>query len=142
MEISTEYLIMFLVAFVSILLTSLVISARKTHKEKKRREQFNPIVVEDKGIRRYFSWRSRDPLHLIEVDHQDQQLLNFFIPLCDTLRDHSKMEPQFNHPNEIKGEIVYEISPDFRAKWRLLGGSGGAPGNQVLILISLPRRGG
>jgi hypothetical protein len=140
--IPNEYLIMFLVALVTIILTSLVINARKIRKEKKRREQFNPLVMDDNGIPRYFTWHSRDPVHLINEDQQDQQLMEFFVPLCDALRNDSGMEPQFNLPDNIKGEIVYELAPDYRSKWRLLGGYGGDPGDQVLVLIRKRRKSG
>lgn len=133
--IPNEYLIMFLVALVTIILTSLVINARKNRKEKKRREQFNPLVMNDNGVPRCFTWHSRDPVYLINEDQQDQQLMEFFVPLCDALRKDSGMEPQFNLPDNIKGEIVYELSPDYRSKWRLLGGYGGDTGDQVLVLI-------
>ena len=35
---------------------------------------------------------------------------------------------------DIRGEIVYELSPDGRARRRLRGGRGGAAGQQVLVL--------
>lgn len=102
---------------------------------------FSPLIVEDKGYPRYFSWRGRDPLHLIRIEDTPRQLLEFERTLCDALRGlpHSKLKPQFNVPNRITGEIVYELSPDFRAKWRLLGGMGTHPSDQVLVLVSRKR---
>jgi hypothetical protein len=37
--------------------------------------------------------------------------------------------------SDLRGEIVYELSSDFRAKWRLLGGSSDGTGNQVLVVV-------
>jgi len=136
LEIPLNYIIPFLTLFLGLLLGRWINRAEEKHKEKKRRLQFNPLAVEENGVLRYFTWRGRDPVHLIGIDYQDKQLLKFFVPLCEELRRDSGMEPQFNLPNDIKGEIVYELSSDFRAKWRLLGGYGGDPGNQVLVLIS------
>jgi ABC-type Fe3+-citrate transport system substrate-binding protein len=136
MSISTSFLIPLVVGLIILLLTVLVNSARKKNKEEKLRKAFNPIEVKDeKGNLRYFTWHSRDPVHLIEVEHQDKQLLGFFKTLCEELRKNSEMEPQFNHSYEIMGEIVYELSSDYRAKWRLLGGQGGTPGRQILVLV-------
>ena len=109
------------------------------HKKKEHQKHFNPIVVYDKGRKRYFSWHSRDPIHLIENEGQDQQLLDFLVPLRDAIYEHSDMKPQFSFPQVLKGEVVYEISSDFRSKWRLLGGMGNGPGDQVLVLLSRPR---
>lgn len=129
------YIIPFLTLLLGIVLDRLVISAEEKYKEKKRVRQFNPLVIEENGIKRYFTWQGLDPLHLIETDLHDRQLYNFFVPLCNALRENSKMEPQFNLQNKIRGDIVYELSSDFRSKWRLLGGNGGKPGDQVLVLI-------
>ena len=131
----TVYLIMFLVALVTVLLTVWVRSAREKHKKKNHQKQFNPIVLDDKGRKRYFSWHSRDPIHLIENEGQDQQLRDFLVPLRDAIYEHSDMKPQFSFSPDLKGEIVYEISSDFQSKWRLLGGSGDGPGDQVLVLL-------
>ena len=135
MDIPVNYIIPFLTLLLGIVLDRLVIRAEEKYKEKKRLQQFNPLIVEENGVKRFFTWRGRDPVHLIAIDYQDKQLLKFFVPLCDALRNDTKMEPQFNLQNEIKGEIVYELSADFHAKWRLLGGHGGAPGNQILVII-------
>ncbi len=137
-----EYLIMIFVALGTVVLAALVRSAREEHKEKERQKQFNPIVIDDKGRKRYFSWHSRDPVHLIENEGQDQQLLDFLVPLRDALYEHTEMKPQFSFPNDPKGEIVYELSPNFHSKWRLLGGRGVGPGDQVLVLITPSRHRG
>ena len=131
----TVYLIMILVALVTVLLTVWVHSARDKHKKKEHQKKFNPIILDDKGRKRYFSWHSRDPVNLIEIEGQDQQLRDFLVPLRDAIYEHTEMKPQFSFPNDLKGEIVYEISSDFQSKWRLLGGRGDEPGDQVLVLL-------
>jgi hypothetical protein len=100
---------------------------------------FSPLIVADRGRNRYFSWRGRDPLHQITIEEPPRQLFQFFVPLCGALRGASGMEPQFDIPGRNRGELVYELSPDFRAKWRLLGGMGGAAGDQELILVPIRR---
>ena len=135
----TGYLVTLLVALLAVLLTVWVGSAREKHKKKEHQKQFNPIVVYDEGRNRYFSWHSRDPIHLIENDGQDQQLLDFLVPLRDAIYEHSDIKPQFSFSHDLKGEAVYEISSDFQSKWRLLGGMGGGPGDQVLVLLPTPR---
>ena len=135
----TGYLVTLLVALAAVLLTVWVSSARKKHKKKEHQKQFNPVVVYDEGRNRYFSWHSRDPIHLIENEGQDQQLLDFLVPLRDAIYEHSDMKPQFSFPHDLKGEVVYEISSDFQSKWRLLGGMGDGPGDQVLVLLPPPR---
>ncbi len=133
---------MILVALVTVLLTALVRSAREKQKKKEHQKQFNPIVLDDKGRKRYFSWHSRDPVDFIEIEGQDQQLHDFLVPLRDALYKHTEMKLQFSFLNDPKGEIVYELSSDFQSKWRLLGGRGDEPGNQVLVLLSPPRNRG
>lgn len=96
---------------------------------------FKPLIVQDKGYSRYFSWRGRDPLHLIKIEDTPRQLSGFERTLCNALRALPHLKPQFNAPNRITGEIVYEMSPDFAAKWRLLGGMGKRPSDQVLVLV-------
>ena len=138
----TGYLITIFLALGTVLLAPLVRRAREKHKEKEHQKQFNPIIIDDKGRKRYFSWHSRDPVHLIENEGQDQQLLDFLVPLRDALYEHTEMKPQFSFPNDLKGEIVYEFSPNFHSKWRLLGGRGVGPGDQVLVLITPSRHRG
>jgi hypothetical protein len=96
---------------------------------------FRPLIVDHGGYARYFSWRPRDPLHLIRQEEPPRQLLDFAAPLCLGLRQESGLEPQFNLRDALRGEPVFELSPDFRAKWRLLGGMGDGPGDQVLVLV-------
>jgi hypothetical protein len=110
----------------------------KRKEESNLRKRLNPLVVEDNGEKRYFSWRGRGDVHLIPHEEEPRQLYAFFVPLCQALRQHSAKEPEFNLPNRISGEVVFELFPDFQAKWRLLGGSSGQPGNQVLVLATRP----
>jgi cbb3-type cytochrome oxidase subunit 3 len=50
-----DYLVPFLVALVIILLTVWVYSAREKRKTRVYQKKFNPIVLDDKGRKRYFS---------------------------------------------------------------------------------------
>lgn len=110
--------------------------SERSREYKKRKELLNPVVVDDEGgVKRYFTWRGRGGVHIIKGEEQPRHLRQFSGPLCDALRQYPGMEPQFNRPDNIKGEIVYEVSPDFKAKWRLLGGMNNGPGNQVLVLV-------
>jgi hypothetical protein len=108
---------------------------RKQREFKTLLEELNPIEVLDGEEVRLFSWRGRGAVHLVEVEHDPRQLMEFFIPLCEALRRESGMEPQFDLPDVIRGEIVYELSSDLKAKWRVLGGDGGRPAEQVLVLV-------
>ena len=130
-----EHLIPFITLLLGIVLGRWVNRAEERYKEKMRVRQFNPLVIEDNGTKRFFTWRGRDDLHLIKTDLHDRQLYQFFIPLCNALRENGTLEPQFNLPNQIKGEIVYELSADLRSKWRLLGGHGESSGDQILVLV-------
>jgi hypothetical protein len=100
-----------------------------------RPPRFAPLVVDDNGARRYVTWRGRDPLHLIHHEEPPRQLWGFAAPVCMALRRDSGFEPQFNLPDNIRGEVVYELSPDFQAKWRLRGGSSDGRGEQILVLV-------
>jgi len=102
--------------------------------------RFKPLIVRDGNTERFFSWRDRDPIHLVRGEEPPRQLLEFFVPLCDALRTDAGKEPEFNLPDDLRGEIVYELSPDMMAKWRLMGGSGGKPGKAILVLTSRPAR--
>jgi len=106
---------------------------------RQRPPRLTPLVVVDgNGSRRFVTWRGRDPVHLIDHEEPPRQLGGFSAPVCDALRRDSGFEPQFNLPDQIRGEVVYELSPDFRAKWRLLGGMGDGSGSQVLVLVPRP----
>jgi hypothetical protein len=95
--------------------------------------QGDPLII-DAGGKRLFSWRGRDPLHLIEGEEPPMQRLGYYTILCDALRAASGREPEFAAPERLTGELVYELSPDFQAKWRLLGGNDRRPGTAVLVL--------
>ncbi len=92
------------------------------------------LIMSDNGAKRFFTWRGRTDIHLVVQEEPPKQLLNFFKVLCDTIRAETPMEPAFNLAESIKGEIVYEISKDGKAKWKLLGGMNGAIADQVLVV--------
>jgi hypothetical protein len=92
------------------------------------------LVMDDQGVQRFITWRGRTDVHLVEREEPPRQLLAFFKPLCDSIREQTSMEPAFNVAESIKGDIVYELSRDGKAKWRLLGGMNGAPADQVLVV--------
>lgn len=80
------------------------------------------------------TWRDRDPeVHALN-EAEPRQLFETYTTICDALRRASSREPQFDPPKDIRHEIVWELSPDHRSKNKLLGGSGGRPGNAVLVL--------
>jgi hypothetical protein len=64
------------------------------------------------------------------------QLMEFYVALCDELRKASGREPQFCLSNQITGDIVYELAKDLTARWPLLGGNGGKPGQAILVLTA------
>ena len=70
----------------------------------------NPLVVRDGDHDRLFSWRDRDPVHLISGEEPPRQLLDFDTPLLDALRVESGQEPRFDLADDIRGEVVYESS--------------------------------
>jgi hypothetical protein len=72
---------------------------------------------------------------LIEIEGQDQQLRNFLVPLRDAIHKHTNMKLQFSFSDKPQGEIVCELSSDFRSKWRLLGSKGNGQGDQVLVIL-------
>ena len=132
----TECLVPLLTVLIGVLLTVWVRSARGKRKKRIFQKKFNPIVLDDNGIKRYFSWHSRDPVDLIEIEGQGQQLRNFLVPLSDAIHKHTNMKIQFSFSDKLQGEIVYELSSDFQSKWRLLGGKGNRQGDQVLVILS------
>ena len=102
--------------------------------------RFDSLVLPDGNQVRYFSWRGRGPVHLVEREEEARQLMDFFKPLCEALRQETNMEPEFHSEKNIHGEIVYELSPDGLARWRLRGGMGGAAGQNILILTAKAAR--
>jgi hypothetical protein len=67
-------------------------------------------------------------------------LYDFFVRLCDEIRRQAGKEPQFDSPDRLTGELVYEISDDLSAQWRVLGGMNGAAGEAVLVVTQRPAR--
>lgn len=102
--------------------------------------KFNPLVVNDGFRDRLFTWHGRDPVHLATEDDA-RQLGQFFVALCDALRHGSGREPEFQPQDDIRDDVVYELTPDHRARHRLLGGMGGGPGKAVLVLTNRPAYG-
>ena len=58
------------------------------------------------------------------------------------LRLETGREPQFNAPNDIRHEIVWELTPDYRSRHKLLGGMNGAHAMQILVLTGDRARAG
>lgn len=105
-------------------------------KKRQLRKRLNPLALKDGEDLRYFSWRGRGGVHLIKDEGDSKQLYKFQGKLCDAidaLAEQSGMKTAFCMPENIIGEIVYEFSPDFKAKWRLLGGD--SLKKQVLVLM-------
>jgi hypothetical protein len=101
-------------------------------------ERFNPLVVRDNFQReRYFSWSRHCPVHLCS-EERPQQLMAFYEELCHVLRVETAREPEFSLVSDLRGEQVFELSPDYRARWMLLGGAGGKAGDAVLVLTEKP----
>lgn len=94
---------------------------------------FGPLVVNDGATDRLLTWRDRDPVHLLP-EAEPRQLFGTYTVICDALRRASGREPQFDRLDDIRHDIVWELSPDHRAKNKLLGGSGGGPASGVLVL--------
>lgn len=95
--------------------------------------KLNPVIVRDGDGDRYFTWQERDPVHLVALE-EPRQLLRFEDALCAELRRQTGCEPRFSVAKRLSGDPVYEISADYRARWLLLGGAGGRPGDMVLVL--------
>lgn len=100
--------------------------------------RFSPLTIEHEGRTRYFTWHGQDPLHLVEKEDEPRQLGRVAAPLCEALHQIPGLHPRFNLASRIRGEIVYELSPDFRTKWKLLGGRSDGTGDQVLVLVPNP----
>ena len=102
-------------------------------------DRFRPLVLGDSRTERYFSWQSRDPVHL-SAEERPKQLMAFYESLCHALRVESGREPEFDAPSDLRGEPVFELSPDCRARWPLLGGTGGGAGSAMLVLTDKAAR--
>jgi hypothetical protein len=107
-----------------------------------RRAVSQPLIVRVGNDDRYFSWRGRDAdaVHLVPREEELRQLFEAYMRICDAIRRDSGREPQFDLPNDLRGEVVYELSADGEARWRLLGGMGGKAGKAVLVLTDRPSR--
>jgi len=97
--------------------------------------RFAPLVIEHGGRKRFFSWHGRDPIHLISREEPPRQLGSLSEPLTKALHAVPGHHPRFVLPSKPRGEAVYELSPDFRARWQLLGGDHRGHGDQVLVLM-------
>jgi hypothetical protein len=98
--------------------------------------QFNPLIVNDGETDRHLTWASRDDALPHLVEGEPRQLFNTFIAVCDALRTTTGREPQFDAPNDIRHEIVWELMPDHRSRRKLLGGTAGRQGTAVLVLTN------
>jgi hypothetical protein len=99
---------------------------------------FLPLIVNDGQATRHLTWASRDHGVALLPDGEPRQLFETFIAVCDALRAETRREPQFDAPNDIRHEIVWELTPDHRSKHKLLGGMGGRQGTAVLVLTHNP----
>ena len=97
---------------------------------------FDPLVVNDGETDRHLTWASRDAPVTLLPEGEARQLFGTFVGLCDALRAEAKREPQFDAPNDIRHEIVWELTPDHRSRHKLLGGTGGRHGTAVLVLTN------
>ena len=96
--------------------------------------EFDSLVVNDGAAERHLTWASRDAGIALLPEGEARQLLETFGRVCDALRAETAREPQFDDPNRIQHEIVWELAPDHRSRRKLLGGTGGRAGNAVLVL--------
>jgi hypothetical protein len=98
--------------------------------------EFHPLVVNDCEADRHLTWAARDGPVAVLPEGEARQLYGTFVRLCDVLRTETHREPQFDPPNRIQHEIVWELTPDHRSKHKLLGGMGGKAATSVLVLAS------
>jgi hypothetical protein len=98
--------------------------------------EFHPLVVNDGEADRHLTWTGRDGTVALLPEGEARQLYGSFVGLCDALRVDTHREPQFDAPDRIQHEIVWELTPDHRSKHKLLGGMGGEPATSVLVLTN------
>jgi hypothetical protein len=96
--------------------------------------EFDPLIVNDGEGDRHLTWASRDEAVALLPEGEARQLYGTFVGLCDALRGETGREPQFDAPNDIRHEIVWELTRDHLSKHKLLGGTGGRHGTAVLVL--------
>lgn len=111
-------------------------------KKRKRKKILNPLEVkevkDDQVMRiRYFSWKSRGDVRIIELEQGPEHLGNFKPILLNAIRKYTKMEPSFSNSETSKFEFVYELRRDFNSKWRLIGETDGSTLSQQFLVILL-----
>jgi hypothetical protein len=100
--------------------------------------RFGPLVLKTRSGERYFSWRGRDPVHLIREEEPPRHLGDIENALAEAIRVETDMTPRLSAPGRLRGEPVYELSSDFQARWKLAGGE--IRGFGPLILTVFPKR--
>lgn len=98
--------------------------------------EFHPFVVNDGQEDRHLTWASRDAAVAQLFEGEARQLYEAFIAVCDALRRETGREPQFDAPNNIRHEIVWELTADHQSKHKLLGGLNGQHAMQVLVITA------
>jgi hypothetical protein len=98
--------------------------------------EFHPLIVNDGETERHLTWASRNDAVALLPEGEARQLFGTFVGVCDALRAEAKREPQFDAPNDIRHEIVWELTLNHRSKHKLLGGMGGKQGAAVLVLTN------
>lgn len=96
--------------------------------------EFHPVVVNDGERDRHLTWAARDDGLPQLPEGEPRQLYETFGAVCDAVRAASGREPQFDAPNRIDHEIVWELAADHRSKRKLLGGMNGRAATSVLVL--------
>ena len=91
---------------------------------------------------RRFCWKGRGGIGRVKNETEPRQLHEFKSTLTDALREQSGQTPIFCYSDTILGEVVYELSSDYKTKWRLLAGIGEKPGDRVLVLQNPEKREG
>lgn len=94
----------------------------------------DPIALNDGEAERHLTWASRDDALPQLPEGEPRQLYGTFVVVCDAVRLASGREPQFDAPNRIEHEIVWELTADHRSKHKLLGGMNGKAATSVLVL--------
>jgi hypothetical protein len=77
-----------------------------------------PLTLPDGRRKRYFAWFDRHPVYLVTHEDDPHELGAVQESLFAELRMLG-LEPAWNLAADVRGEVVYELSPDYRARWRL-----------------------